>query len=63
MEIKKLIDPFRKPSAELIAQRELEEAKRQLLNAQAGQEYAAAMVQYHQSRITRLHNMLLEAHQ
>lgn len=63
MDFKKLFDPFRTPSAELIAQRELEQAKRQLLNAQAGQEYAAAMVQYHQNRIARLNSMLLEAHQ
>lgn len=63
MNVKQLIDPFRKPSAELIAQRELEDAKRELLQAQAGQEYAAAMVQYHEARITRLRSMLTEAHQ
>lgn len=63
MDIKKIIDPFRKPSAEVLAQHELEEAKRQLLNAQAGQEYAAAMVQYHLNRIARLNRMLLKAHQ
>lgn len=63
MDIKKLIDTFRKPSAEVMAQRELDEAKRQLLEAQAGQEYAAAMVQFHQNRISRLNRMLLVAHQ
>ncbi len=63
MNVKQLIEPFRKPSAEIIAQRELEDAKRELLQAQAGQEYAAAMVQYHEARITRLRSMLTEAHQ
>ncbi len=63
MNIKKLTDPFRAPSAELLAQRELEEAKRQLLVAQAGQEYASAMVQYHQARISRLNQVLQAAHQ
>lgn len=63
MNVKQLIEPFRKPSAELIAQRELEDAKRELLNAQAGQEFATAMVQYHEARITRLRSMLTEAHQ
>lgn len=63
MNIKKLIDPFRTPSAELLAQRELDDAKRQLLQAQAAQEYAAAMVQYHQARISRLNRILLVAHQ
>lgn len=63
MDIKQFIDPFRKPSAEVMAQRQLEEAKRELLEAQAGQEYAAAMVQYHQARISRLNRILLAAHQ
>ncbi len=63
MNVKQLIEPFRKPSAELIAQRELEDAKRELLQAQAGQEYAAAMVQYHEARITRLRSMFTEANQ
>lgn len=53
-----LSEAFRKPSAEIIAQRELEDAKRALLEAQSGLEYAAAMVDYHSSRIQRLTNML-----
>lgn len=56
--LKQLTEPFRKPSAEILAQRELEDAKRELLAAQAGLEYAAAMVDYHTSRIQRLSAMV-----
>lgn len=50
----KLINIFQRKSPRDIAQAELEEAVRQLLLAQSGQEYAARMVQYHQDRIKRL---------
>lgn len=56
--LKPLLEHFRTPSAEILAQRELEEAKRALLQAQAGMEYAAAMVDYHTSRIQRLNLMV-----
>ena len=42
------------PSAETIALRELEEAKRNLLEAQSGREYADSMCKYHEARIKRL---------
>ena len=42
------------PSAEVIALRELEEAKRKLLEAQSGREYADSMCKYHEARIKRL---------
>ena len=42
------------PSAEAIALRELENAKRSLLEAQSGREYAEAMCKYHEARIKRL---------
>jgi hypothetical protein len=45
---------FRTPSAEVIALRELEEAKRKLLEAQSGREYADSMCKYHEARIKRL---------
>jgi hypothetical protein len=45
---------FRAPSAETIALRELEAAKRDLLRMQDAQEYAARMVEYHQGKIRRL---------
>ena len=41
-------------SAEAIALHELEEAKRKLLEAQSGREYADSMVKYHEARIKRL---------
>lgn len=42
------------PSAEMLALRELEEAKRKLLEAQTGREYADSMCKYHEARIKRL---------
>ena len=42
------------PSAEVIALRELEEAKRKLLEAQSGREFAESMCKYHEARIKRL---------
>ena len=42
------------PSAEQLALRELENAKRQLLEAQSGSEYADSMCKYHEARIKRL---------
>lgn len=42
------------PSAEVIALHELEEAKRKLLEAQSGREYAESMCKYHEARIKRL---------
>lgn len=52
--IKGLFEVFRKPSAATLAQRELEEAQRELLQAQSSAEYAANLVQYHRARIARL---------
>lgn len=42
------------PSAEALALRELEEAKRRLLEAHSGREYAASLCKYHEDRIKRL---------
>jgi len=47
-------NPFRKPSAAMLAQAELEEAQRQLLAAQSAAEYAQRMASYHEARIKRL---------
>jgi hypothetical protein len=49
---------FAAPSAELLALRELETAKKALLEAHTGREYAASMVAYHESRIRRLSQYL-----
>ena len=42
------------PSAEVLALRELENAKRSLLEAQSTREYADSMCKYHETRIKRL---------
>lgn len=49
---------YKTPSAEAIALHELEEAKRKLLEAQSGREYADSMVKYHEARIKRLTSYL-----
>lgn len=54
---------FRPPSAEAIALRELEAAKRDLLRMQDAQEYAARMVDYHQGKIRRLTSYLKVSHE
>ena len=45
---------FRLPTADVLAVRELEEAKRELLRSQSAQDYAKRMVEYHQDRVKRL---------
>lgn len=51
---RKLTETLRAPSAEVLAQRELEEAKRALLEANSAVEYSLAMVAYHSKRVARL---------
>jgi hypothetical protein len=46
------------PSAEALALKELEEAKRRLLDAQSSREYADSMCKYHEARIKRLTHYL-----
>jgi hypothetical protein len=53
--IRKLFHPR---AAEALAAQELENAQRELLEAQSAREYAAAMVTYHEARITRLQAVL-----
>jgi|NOAtaT_7_FD_contig_21_9113525_length_259_multi_4_in_0_out_0_1 hypothetical protein len=45
---------FVKPTAQTIAQRQLEDAQRQLLVYQSQTEYSQQMVKYYQTAITRL---------
>lgn len=56
--IRKLIEVtrnyFAMPSADAMALHELEEAKRKLLSAQTGREYADAMCKFHEAQIKRL---------
>ena len=46
------------PSAEVLAQRELENAKRDLLHWQTQAEFSDSQVVYNQARIERLQDML-----
>jgi hypothetical protein len=55
---KDLIETFRKPSATVLAQRELEDAQRYLLEAQTAREWADSQVTYHTTRINRLKRVL-----
>ena len=52
---------FQPPSAESIALRELEECKRELLNAHSSREYAQAMCEYYETKIKRLNAYLHDA--
>lgn len=52
---------FRRPSVLVLAQQELEEAQRALLDAQSAREYAGRMADYHQDRIDRLTALLENA--
>lgn len=52
--------PFLRPmSVTMLAQKELEEARRSLLVAQSSTEYAQRVADYHQDRINRLTAFLL----
>jgi hypothetical protein len=62
MNMKKL-NPFAKPSADVLAVVELEEARRQLLAAQSALEYAASMVDYNTNRVARLEQRVKEVAQ
>ncbi len=59
--LRQLKETFRRPSAETLALRELEDAKRSLLEALSGMEYAKRMAEYHNDRIKRLTTYLKEA--
>lgn len=58
-----MLEMVRAPSAEVLALRELEDAKRRMLEAQSAKEYAASMCKYHEDRIKRLSAYLRDAHQ
>lgn len=55
--IRALVSPA---PALVLAARDLEEHKRQLLNAQSSREYAESMCIYHEAAISRLTNYLRE---
>lgn len=52
---------FKTPTAIEIAARELEQARRQLLESQSAAEYASRISAYHYDRIKRLSAYLVEA--
>jgi len=52
---------FYVPTAEVLALRELEEAKRSLLEMQTAKDYSGRMVEYNLDRIRRLTNYLNKA--
>lgn len=54
----KTLNPFRVAPAREQAKLELEQAERQLLDAQSANEYASALVLYHTQRINRLRKVL-----
>lgn len=54
-------NPFRKPSTTDIAQRELDDATRELLLAQTALDYAASRVQFNKDRIGRLKQIIKDA--
>ena len=54
----KNLNPFRVLSARDQAKLELEQAERQLLDAQSANEHASALVLYHTQRINRLRKVL-----
>lgn len=56
--MKSLKDLFSKPTVTAVAQDELYEAERKLMEAQTGLEYAHAMVDYHTNRVARLKKLL-----
>lgn len=51
-----MINPFRHPNHREMIARELEEARRGLLEACSARDYAAAIVEYNIQRIKRLEN-------
>ena len=57
---KHIFDTFRKPSARMLAQRELEDAQRDLLVSQTQTEYYSAITQYNVDRVARLTEYLVQ---
>ena len=52
---------FTPPPALVLAARQLEDAKRELLSAQSSREYADGLCRYYESKIKRLNAYLKEA--
>ena len=54
---------FETPSVQVVALKELENAKRMLLEAHSAREYSESMVKYHEARIRRLTSYLINEEQ
>lgn len=54
--IQDIIQTFRKPSADVMAQRELEENQRELLNSQRNRDYYAKLAEFYEVRIKTLNS-------
>lgn len=54
----KLLELLRRPSPEELMARELDSARRGLLEALSARDYAVSLVAYHETRIDRLRAML-----
>lgn len=52
-----ITEQFRKPSAQVLAQREYEDAQRGLLEAQRSRDYYDSVVGFHSTRLSRLRAM------
>lgn len=52
------MNPWRRLSPEEMMARELDDARRALLEAQSARDYANSMVTYHETRIDRLRSLL-----
>ena len=58
--MREILEMFKQPPVEVLAARELNEARKALLLAQTAAEYADSMVVYHTARIERLTAFLKE---
>lgn len=56
--IKMIVTLFRKPSAEMLAQQEYEDARRSLLQCQRMRDYYDNMTNFHTTRINRVKALL-----
>lgn len=56
----KIIGMYRQPSAEVLAQREMEECKRDLLSAERMRDYYAKMAEFNKVRLSQLTKTIRE---
>lgn len=59
--MKDILETFKKPSAEILAQRELEDNKRSLLETERNREYYTQLATFYRNRINHLKVTLQKA--